>query len=133
MATQAYVKRPADTLKIKIDQRSFVKTVQTQGGLAGDIAWTVKNSPGITVTASMTTLGLTNFTVAGGVLGRVYSIGMEAKALDGDSDVEMVTIRVREEAEYTDLGTGTVVVPPSETLSLEGGNLSLEGLELTLP
>lgn len=91
-----YIKRPNDILDAEFDLRDFVASVATQGVAPGDVGFKLRNEPGISVTSEMPEIGLIKMRVSGGLVGRVYQIGVEASTLDGDSHVEMSRVRVRD-------------------------------------
>lgn len=91
-----YIKRPNDVLDAEFDLRDFVASVAAQGVAPGDVAFKLRNEPGISVTSEMPEVGLIKMRVSGGLVGRVYQIGVEASTADGDSMVEMSRVRVRD-------------------------------------
>lgn len=92
----AYVKRPSDSTLVEFDMRAFVAEVVAAGGVAAEILFNLRQEPGITVTSTMSEVGLVLCTVTGGNAGRVYRLACEAIAADGDSKVDQTLIRVRD-------------------------------------
>ena len=96
MAQDTYIKRPSDTIVASFDFSDFVLLAVGDGDLAADITFLLHAGEGITVTPDMPTVGLINLTLTGGVMGRVYSFGIEASSPSGRSQVDMRVLRVRD-------------------------------------
>lgn len=102
-----YIKRPSDVLDAVIDLRDFVAEVAAQGIAPEDVTFRLRNDPGINVTSTMPEIGLLKLRVSGGVMGRVYLVGAEASTPDGDSQIEMSRVRVRDPSLFDSLPPGT--------------------------
>jgi hypothetical protein len=69
----------------------------------------MRSDPGVTIASSLQVTGLIALTVSGGDIGRVYSIGIEARAPDGDSAVDVKRVRVRDPSLFEILPGGTAL------------------------
>jgi hypothetical protein len=74
----AYVKRPNDVLLVQFDVRDFVAEQVAAGAVAAEILFNLRQEAGVTVTSTMSTPGLVDCTVTGGV---IYCAGKFGKAL----------------------------------------------------
>ncbi len=108
----AYVKTPAATIECEFALRAFVAAQAALGVSSASLSFLLRSEPGITVTSSMPEVGLVIVSVAGGAMGRVYQLGVQATAPDGDSAVSMTRIRVRDPSLFNLLPGGTTVTPP---------------------
>jgi hypothetical protein len=104
-----YVKRPSDVIDVQFDLSEFVTEQQANGVAPEDISYTMRSDPGVTIASSLQVTGLIALTVSGGDIGRVYSIGIEARAPDGDSAVDVKRVRVRDPSLFEILPGGTAL------------------------
>jgi hypothetical protein len=102
----AYVKTPAETVRVTIDMRQFVIDADPV-----PVSFSLRSDLGIVITDQTTLPGLIELDVSGGNTGRVYVLGVEATTTDGQSEVVTRRIRLRE----VDLWPGLPVAGPIGT------------------
>jgi hypothetical protein len=107
----AYVKRPSDKLEVTVDLTKFVANVVGQGIAPEDVLYVVRNEPGITVVSTPAVSGRVALAITGGAVGRVYQCGVEASTTDGDSQIEMFRVRVRDPSLFDTLPAGPGELP----------------------
>lgn len=114
----AYVKRPNDVLLVQFDVRDFVAAQVAAGAVEAEILFNLRQEAGVTVASTMSTPGLVDVTVTGGVVGRVYRLALEAEAFGYGSKVVPMRIRVRDPALFTLL--------PSDSEAAVGGDVLVD-------
>ena len=114
----AYVKGKNEQLTIEFDMREFVARVAPEA-----VTFVYRAEPGLVLGDKTMTLGLIQMTVGGGIVGRVYKVGVEASTGSGKSISDTRLVRLREPA------LPPIVIP--STAPLPSGLVTVNGLPLT--
>lgn len=102
IASTANVKRPGDTVTVTFDFVEFASSV-----IPGVLVYLLRGEPGLTYSTVSNVGGFITLNVSGGVDGRRYVYGYEARTTDGQAMVDTRVMRVREVdgADLPDLGS----------------------------
>lgn len=104
----SYFKRADETLTIAMDFGAFIAEHPD-----AVISYALRSDLGVVVNATLEGAGRFTLTVTGGTAGRAYRFGIEATSDDGDAQIDMVTLRLREPPSWEgipivgDVGSGT--------------------------
>lgn len=114
----AYVKGKNEQITIEFDMREFVARVAPEA-----VTFVYRAEPGLVIGDKTMTLGLIEMTVGGGIVGRVYKVGIEASTVSGQSisDTRLVRLRAAELPPIVIFGTPL----------LPTGLITIGGLPLT--
>lgn len=102
----SYVKRPDDTLAVEFDFTEFAARVDPE-----PIEYLLKAEAGLTIAAAVTSANVIGLVITGGSIGRVYRFGFEAKTQEGDSQVDMRVLRIREPLDLSNVDDVTLIDP----------------------
>jgi hypothetical protein len=103
MAKQTYTVRPSELAAIQFDFRDWVAARVAEGQTAGTLVFEMRFSAGLTVNSTSPEIGLIDVTATSTRIGGVFEIGIEGRAPDGDSIVDVRKVRVRDPSVFEQL------------------------------
>jgi hypothetical protein len=122
---KAYSKRPSDSISVTFDFRPFATGVSP-----AVVTYSLKSQTGIYIEQQQPQAGLFVLSLYGGIAGRHYIFGIEARSTDGMSKLDLRRLRVREPIESVtavDINPSTVfiLVDNAGNVLVDAGDLAL--------